>query len=324
MSPRSRWTSALVAALVAAALAVTAAVPAVGAPTKPAASTGTAANVAFSSALLNGTVNADGSPTTFFFEYGPTAAYGAVSATIDAGSGSTVANVAAPIVGLAPSTTYHYRIVARNGIGQATGSDRTFRTPVQPLGATLGAMPNPVPFGSGATLSGALTGTDNAGRPVVLQANPFPYTQGFASVGNAQVTDAQGAFAFALLAIGVNTQYRVLLPDRPGVVSPIVSVGVAVRVGTTLSTHRVHTGHAVRFSGTLRPVRDGTLLSIQRLAGHHWVTVAHTVARHTGSDYSRYATRVRIHHGGSYRVYARIVDGAHVSGAGTTVHITRR
>ena len=62
------------------------------------------------------------------------------------------------------------------------GGDRTFKTLRQPLGVVLAATPNPAPFNGPTTLAGTLTGTGNANRSVVLQANPFPYTQGFVAV----------------------------------------------------------------------------------------------------------------------------------------------
>src|SRR3712207_8930069 len=58
------------------------------------------------------------------------------------------------------------------------------------------------------TLFRSLTGTGAAGRAVVLQANPFPYLQGFVTVGNPLVTDAQGAFSYPLISVPLSTQYR--------------------------------------------------------------------------------------------------------------------
>ncbi len=84
-----------------------------------------------------------------------------------------------------------------------------------------------------------LSGTGNAGRQVVLQSNPFPYTQGFANTTNVQLTNPTGAFSFPLLSVPLNTQYRVLIPTKPEIVSPIVTLGVAVKVATSTSATRV-------------------------------------------------------------------------------------
>src|SRR3954451_24280492 len=232
--------------------------------------------------------------------------------------------VAAGVAALAPATTYHYRLVAQNSHGLTTGKDRTFKTQRQPLGVTLVATPNPVPFGDPTTLAGTLTGTGNANRAVVLQANPFPYTQGFANVANPQLTNATGAFAFPLLSVPLNTQYRVLLTDRPAVVSPIISVGVAVRVSTHVRRHRLQHGLRVRFSGRLRPARDGAQFAIQKRRNGTWLNIAGGITHHGGEGYSRYAKRVHIRRTGTFRVYMGIANGNYTSNVGRSVHIRVR
>ena len=129
-----------------------------------------------------------------------------------AGTGKKRVAVTASLGGLAPATRYHYRLVAKNSKGRVFGGDRTFKTKPQPLGVTLAATPNPVGYGKATTLAGNLTGTGNAGRQIVLQMNPFPYTQGFQNLGNPQVTDAAGGFSFPILSATLNAQFRVLMP----------------------------------------------------------------------------------------------------------------
>ncbi|MDQ3850374.1 MAG: hypothetical protein M3296_07155 [Actinomycetota bacterium] len=306
------------------ALVLAAAAPAAAASTKPAASTGGVTNLTAQSVTLVGTLNPHGARTTYLFEYGPTTLYGAATPIQVAGSGTHSVPVLGNLAGLAPATRYHYRLVAHNRNGTTAGADRVFRTRVQPLGATLGAIPNPVLFGRGIVLGGVLSGTGNAGRPIQLQANPFPYTQGFVAAANPQVTNAQGVFAFPVLSVPVNTQYRVLLPDRPQVASPIVTVGVSVRVGTRVSARRVRHGGHVRFSGTLRPASDGAQIGIQKRREKRWITVAGTVAHHARGGVSRYGVRVRIRRGGLYRVFARILDGRYVASTGRTVRLRVR
>src|SRR3954452_5272882 len=252
---------------------------------KPIVSTGAAADVGQQTVTLTGTVAPNGAPATYFFQYGTTKLYGATTAATPA---TTKVHVTAPVSALAPATAYHYRLVAQNAHGSATGTDRTFTTHRQPLGVTLAATPNPVLFGAGTTLAGTLTGTGNANRAVVLQANPFPYTQGFVNVTNSQLTNAQGGFAFALLAVALNTQYRVLMTDRPAVVSPIVTVGVAVRVSTHVRRQRLRRGLRVRFSGTLRPARDGAQYAIQKLTKGTWQNIAGGITHHGSLGFSHY------------------------------------
>jgi hypothetical protein len=289
-------------ALRAGALALTLALPsAAQAATAPGVTTGGAANVAQQTASLTGSVDPNGAATTYQFQYGTTSAYGAVTpeATLDGDGKKTVT---ADVGGLAPATTYHYRLI--------------------PLGVSFGATPNPLLPGATTTLAGQLTGTGNGGREIVLESNPFPYTQGFKPVGNRLVTDGQGNFSFGLQAVAFNTQFRVALPDRPAVVSPIVVVSVAVRISTRLGTHTVHRGHQLTFQGAIRPAVDGTPIAIQKLnSKNHWVTIAGTAARHNSSASSIYAKHVTIRSGGKYRVYAGVANGMYVPNTGSTVTI---
>jgi hypothetical protein len=156
---------------------------------------------------------------------------------------------------------------------------------------------------------------------VVLQSNPFPYTQGFRPVGNKLVTDAAGNFSFGLMAIALNTQYRVALPDKPSVVSPIVVVSVSVLVSTHLGATTVHKGHKLTFSGAIRPAIDGTPIAIQKRRNGQWVTIAGTAARHNSSASSIYNKKVTIRSGGTYRVYAGVANGSFVPNTGREVTI---
>jgi hypothetical protein len=292
--------------------------------TAPAVTTGGAASVAQQTARLTGTVDPNADATTYQFQYGTTSAYGAVTPEQTVG-GDGKKTVTADISGLAPATTYHYRLIARNSKGLTKGADKAFKTKVQPLGVTFAATPNPLLPGGTTTLAGQLTGTGNAGRDVVLQSNPFPYTQGFKPVGNKLVTDAAGNFSFGLQAVPFNTQYRVALPDKPSVVSPIVVVSVSVVVSTHLGSHTVTRGHSLTFSGSLKPAVDGTPIAIQKLnSKKHWVTIAGTAARHNSSSSSVYSKKVKIASGGKYRVYAGVTNGMYVPNTGSTVTIHTR
>ena len=290
---------------------------------KPVVTTGAVADLTAQSATLLGKVNPSGARTTYHFQYGPTTRYGAVTPSVVATAGAGTINVTAAIASLAPFTRYHYRLVATNRNGTTRGADRTFKTRRQPLGLTLAATPNPVGLNRPTVLAGTLTGTGNANRQILLQSNPFPYTQGFAQTANVQLTNAAGQFAFPLLALPVNTLFRVMIPGRPEIASPIVSVGVAMRVATNTSATRVRTNRRVRFFGTVRPARPGARFAIQVLRRGAWRTVAGGVVRGARGGVSRYAKSVRIRRGGRYRVFVANTDGNFVSAAGRTVKISR-
>jgi hypothetical protein len=310
---------AMLTALVLALLA-----PAGASAARPAVTTGAAASITPSTATLNGRIDPNGKETTYFFQIGTTRVYGINTAATSAGAGANLVNVSVPISGLAPATVYHYRLVARNSDGQRLGADRTFRTKRQPLGVTLAATPNPVAPGAPTTLAGQLTGTNNANRDVVLQANPFPYVQGFQNISNPQVTDAVGNFSFPVLSVPLTTQYRVLMPQRPEIASPIVIVGAALQVTTsTKKVERHRHSVSVRFRGDIRPAAAGVRVDIQKLRNDVWTTIAHTRAQSETSSRSSYSTRVRLYRSGTYRAVA-LSDGALVTGAGRPIDIKVR
>ncbi len=286
----------------------------------PAAVTGTAVQITPSTATLRGSVNPRDVQTAYVFQYGPTTAYGATTPAVAVGKGTKARSAAAAVTGLAPATTYHFRVVATSGAGTGRGRDRTFTTAKQPLGLSLAATPNPVAFGSPTTLAGTLTGTDNANRQVVLVQNAFPFTAGFAPVGNPQVTGPTGAFSFPILGLGITTQFRAQIPGQ-FIASPIVTTLVAVSVSTRVSDTTVRRGRRIRFSGTVTPIRDGALVSLQKLDRTRWVTVARSTARHYQASRSRYSVRTTVKRGGSYRVLIRTRGGDIADNTGREVKV---
>jgi hypothetical protein len=95
-------------------------------------STGVSA-VTTKAAVLEAGINPGSEATTYHFEYGlADCSVSSCTATPvpndNVGSDSSVVKVTREIAGLTPGTTYHFRVVASNGSGPATGPDRTFRT----------------------------------------------------------------------------------------------------------------------------------------------------------------------------------------------------
>jgi len=109
------------------------AAPAVAQAALPTVSTGQANQVSYSSAVLTGSVNPNGANTSYYFQFGPTRAYGGQSAIADAGGGTHAVKVSLAIGGLQPLTLYHFRLVAVNGSGASLGKDHTLLTTKVPL-----------------------------------------------------------------------------------------------------------------------------------------------------------------------------------------------
>lgn len=98
--------------------------------------TGPVSALTSTSATLNGTVIPDGTATSSHFDYGTSTSYGSSTPTT-AASGYSSQPTSTEITGLAPGTTYHYRLDATTANLATNGEDGTFTTPPQPLALTL-------------------------------------------------------------------------------------------------------------------------------------------------------------------------------------------
>jgi hypothetical protein len=298
-----------------AALALPSAAQAAGAPNV---STRGAREVSYGSAVLTGSVNPNGSNTSYYFQYGPTRAYGAQSAIADAGAGTKGVPVRLPIAGLQPITVYHYRLVAVNSAGASIGDDEKLLTTKVPLSLQILASPNPVLFGGSVTIQGTLSGTGNAGRAVALQAVSFPFATAYQNVGNTELTTATGSFSFTVPALTLTTGFRVVTTSNPSIVSPVALESVAVRVSSHVARTR-RRGFA-RIYGTVTPAEDGQQVGMLRITHGHGVLVGGTVLRHRDASSSGFSRVVRVKRG-VYRVLVRVVNSGQISNYGSPLLI---
>jgi phosphodiesterase/alkaline phosphatase D-like protein len=121
--------------------------------TSPSVTTGKATGINQTSAVLNGTVNPNGSTTTYWFQWGLTNSYGSTSAVHTLKAGTKAVSVHITAKGLSPDVTYHYRLVAQNTSGTSSGADRTFKTTGHPL-PVAETLPASSITTTGATISG--------------------------------------------------------------------------------------------------------------------------------------------------------------------------
>jgi len=106
--------------------------------TSPTVTTGSATNITSNSATLNGTVNASGTSTTAWFDYGITSGSYGSSTPAQSVSGTDDTAVSSGISELSEGVTYYYRIAAQNGLGTSYGSERSFTTLAeQPLAENI-------------------------------------------------------------------------------------------------------------------------------------------------------------------------------------------
>ena len=105
----------------------------------PTVTTVAASSITGTGAKLNGKVNPNGRPTTYYFEYGTSTSYGSKGTTVSVGNGTSTANVSGTLTGLKGGTTYHFRVVATSDAGTSRGSDLSFVTAAAPA-VTAGAV----------------------------------------------------------------------------------------------------------------------------------------------------------------------------------------
>ena len=215
--------------------------------TAPLARTLAAMQVAGTSAVLHGTVDAGKQRTTYWFEVGPTTAYGAStqSGTTDK---SEPVSVQASVSGLAKGTTYHARLVARNDDGLSLGADTTF--------TTAGAIPTPIapsPLPADHDATDADPGDASAPMPVLAPAAPPELGQ----------------------SVGVAEQAGSVLVRLPGSTRAVALTGDAsVPVGSILDTRKgtVALSSALPGEASQTGTFHGGLFEVRQPAGAHGMT----------------------------------------------------
>jgi Fibronectin type III domain len=102
----------------------------------PTVTTGPVTAVAATTATVSGSINPNGSATSWYVEYGTSTSYGSKTPAANAGSGTSGTTVTAPLTGLKPGTNYHYRVVAASSAGTAHGADGLLTTTAAPQVST--------------------------------------------------------------------------------------------------------------------------------------------------------------------------------------------
>jgi hypothetical protein len=295
----------------------------------PVVSTGGVTHVHGNSALLEGSVNPRGAATSYYFQWGPTVAYGSQTTAGSLLAGTTSVKVGQTATGLLPG--YHYRLVASNSFGTKVGRDRTYGTKASKNAFKLPkSLPTTV-YGSPFVLSGTLSGTGNAGQKVVLQASPYPYHTAFVDTGLPVLTSPTGAFSFRLPRLTTGTQFRVSTTSARPLYSKILTAHVGVRVSLKVRT----TGHKglVRLYGTVFPALTHASVSLQLLKparpGHtekteerttRYATQFSTPLKHATKTMSRFSAVLAITQTGRYRAYVKLSGReAYASGASQSV-----
>lgn len=162
-------------------------------PGAPVVTTGAASGVTTSGAVVGGTVTPNGAATSWRVEYGTSDAYGATVAGLPVtGSGFAGEAVSVTLGGLAPGTTYHFRVAGSHGYGAGVGSDATFTTTAEPVGGGSGGGGSPAPVGGGTPSTPVVT------PPVSKPAALPPLAKGCVSVRDFAIRLKRGVTATAV------------------------------------------------------------------------------------------------------------------------------
>jgi len=228
-------------------------------PGAPLVTTAGATHASPPTATLAGTVDPRTLATEYWFEYGPTASYGFRSAVGKLAGGTAKVKVTEVVSGV--QLDWHYRLVAKNQDGVRDGRDRVLSTK-RKSAFVLPSLFHATPLGAAFILNGTLVGPDNAGRPIVLQEEPYPYRGTYVDVGAPINTDGSGRFSFRVAKLTTSTKFRVATVGAKPLYSAVVPELVSVRVALKVRT--VHNAPGlVRVYGTVTPADVGAHVYLQ-------------------------------------------------------------
>ncbi len=132
-----------------------------GAATPPLLGAVGASAITQTTAALSAEIDARGLQSSYHLDLGPTTAYG-TQLFADAGSALEPQLIQVALSGLAPNTTYHYRLTATNSDGAVTGADQTFTTTAYPralapptASSAFGSLSGLAPLAAGGEASSA-------------------------------------------------------------------------------------------------------------------------------------------------------------------------
>jgi hypothetical protein len=179
-----------------------------------------------------------------------------------------------------------------------------------PKNITIAPNNATIKFGRAVTLTGKLTGSNNANRPVTIEADETPFEGTFTNVGTT-MTNASGDWTFAHKP-PKNTRYRARSANAE---SKTVEVGVRPAISLKLSDSTPAVGQRERFFGRLCPEHDGVVVALQRrVAPNQWRTIRSlTLKDIPDSTCSSYSKRLRVRHDSRWRIHFN-GDADHVAG----------
>ena len=169
-----------------------------------------------------------------------------------------------------------------------------------PKNMTIAPNAATVKFGHSISLTGKLNGSNNANRPVTIEADQSPFEGNFSNAGST-TTNASGDWTFSAKPTQ-NTRYRARSGNAE---SKVVEISVRPAISLHLSDSTPDVTQRERFFGRLCPEHDLVKVSLQRrVAPNQWRTVRSvTLQDIPGSTCSSYSKRLRVRHDSRWRVH---------------------
>jgi hypothetical protein len=257
-----------------------------------------ATGVTAGSATLGAELNPHGLATTYVFQYGTSTAYDTEAPLPpgSAGTGTTDVTRTLPIQGLAPATTYHFRVIARNALGESISTDRVFITEgpaaaLLPDGRAWEMVTPPDKFGSPLepiTEEGGLiqAAADGSAFTEVTLGPLGPHAAGVRSPSDSQWLSAREPDGWStqdistpneeitLIGAGEPAEYKFFSDDLG---SGFVEPAGATRLAPTNLANTERTPYLRESGGSFRPLVDsgnvppGTHFGGEHTTGGGWI-----------------------------------------------------
>jgi hypothetical protein len=287
----------------------------------PSVTTLAASSVTTSSAVLNGSIDPNGSSGTAYFEWGADTNYGNI--TTQTGIGTTPqSDFQATLSGLSSYTIYHYRIDGVNSGGASYGADTNFMTAWMPVPPTL-VSPGAGTPGS-ATLVPTLeptftwTGASQASSSdLVILGYPNGNVLFAASVGGTSY-----ALPAGVLQIGMEYQWYMVsfnsLGDESAASSSLYFATASAPTVQTLPATNVFGALSVRLDGSVNPNGSSTTVYFEYglTTGYGTITTQTGIGT-TAENFSATVSGLEADHTYHYRI-----DGVNAVGASSGSDVT--
>jgi hypothetical protein len=164
-------------------------------PSSPIVKTDSGAVPYISTVVVSGTVNPNGEPTTYRYEYGETSALGTQTSVYAIGSGYVTLYAPVYITGLKSNTNYYFRLSATNSVGTAFGTTYSFKTSTTPAPVGTAPAASTVAANDISRTTANLNGQVNSKNSVTTYWFEYGLTSNLGAISTIQTTNSGNSSA---------------------------------------------------------------------------------------------------------------------------------